>query len=174
MARRYARALFDVARANQSVEAVQSGLQRALATLQESPDFFHALTNPAVLSETKRTLTERIWGDIDPLTRRLLGLLIERRRLEALGALSDEFRKLWNAERRVSEAEVATAAPLTDQESERVRAALRQALDRDVEIKHRIDPDLWGGIRIMVDGRTYDNTVRTQLNQLREHLAGGH
>jgi len=171
LARRYARALLDVALKQGNAEAVAGDLRSADAAIQGNPELRAVLHHRALRAERKRELVAAIWKE--GLVARLLGLLAERGRLELLPSLAEHFERAWNESRGVASGEAVSAAPLAEGQKEALRAALGRSLGLTVELKTREDPSLIGGLRVTVGGRTYDGSVRAQLRALRERLAAG-
>lgn len=177
LARRYAKALLDVA-ATQDPGAPGSlagELSGFAALFEQSDELRRALQNPALGAEPRRRVLAGIAAHArcSPLLCRLLELLATHDRVALLPALAEEYSEALHArEGRVS-AEAVTAVPL----AEVSRAALAQALcttvGRTVELKARVDPAVLGGVLVKVGGRTYDGTVRARLAALRQRLASG-
>ena len=172
-ARRYARALLDVAQQQGDPEGVRRELREATALLAAQKDLRAALEHPALPAERKRKVVEAVWGrGATPLIVRLLTLLAERGRMEILPAIEESFGALWNAQRGVVTAEAVTAVALDEAQTRAVAEALRKATGKDVELQTRTDPGLVGGILVKMAGRTYDGTVRGRLRALRQRLVG--
>ena len=71
------------------------------------------------------------------------------------------------AERGVSEAHVTSAAKLTQKEIDALKASLKRALGRDIEIRTDVDPAVLGGLIVQVGSRMFDSSLRTKLDGLR-------
>lgn len=172
-ARRYARALLDVALERGEDAAVAQGLREAATTLEGHPELLKVLSHPAVSSERKRALVAAVWkkGGSEPL-QRLLELLATRERLELLPEISRAYTVLWNAHRGVVTAEVVSAVALDAGQSQRLAAALGRLTGRTVELVPQLDPSLLGGLLVRMEGRIYDASVRGRLRALRRHLMG--
>ena len=67
-------------------------------------------------------------------------------------------------------AEVRTAVPLTDDQQDRLRAALANATGRNVTVKVVVDPTVLGGVVATIGDTVIDGTVRTHLDQLKSRL----
>jgi F-type H+-transporting ATPase subunit delta len=180
LARRYARALLDVALSGTkthgtSPESLRRELQEAVALLAESRELSAVLSHPGVGAEGRKKVAAAVWGKAkaSPLLRRLLELLVEHRRIGLLPQIEDAFGELWNARRGVVSAEAVGAVPLGEAETRALGRALEKASGHEVELRSRVDPDVLGGILVRMGGRTYDGTVRSQLKALRESLAHG-
>lgn len=171
LARRYARALLDVSREGERTQEVAADLKQALDTMAAHAELRAALLHPALGPERKRAIVTALWKQ--GLVARLLALLAERGRLELLGAIQEAFERAWNESRGVASGEAASAVPLAAGQLEALGAALGSSLGRRVELKTRVEPGLLGGLRVSVGGRTYDGSLRSQLQSLRSRLAGG-
>ena len=172
-ARRYARALLDVALQQGDPEALRRELRGATALLAAQKDLRSALEHPALPAEAKRKIVEAVWGRRgSPVMARLMTLLAERGRTGLLPAIEESFSGLWNAHRGVMDAEAVSAVPLDESQTRAVAEALRRATGKDVELQTRADPALVGGLLVKMAGSTYDGTVRGRLRALRQRLVG--
>lgn len=170
VARRYARALFEVADGEKRAAAVRSELEAALAALREHADLERALLHPALAADTKKGIVAAVFQGASPLVVRILELLATRRRLPLLPAIVEEYARALLAASGVERAELVTATPLAAAEAERVRKALEAALGKGIELDARLDPELLGGVLVKVGGRHFDGTLRGRLAALRGRL----
>ena len=173
-ARRYARALLDVALQKDAAEALRAELQEMAAVIAAHPDLASLLANPAVSAERKKKLVSAVASraQASDLLTRLLTLMGERDRLDLLPLVSAAYAKMWNAHRGVVAAEAVSATPLDEAQTRAVAGALGKATGREVDLASRVDPRLLGGMLVRMEGRTYDGSVRARLLALRRTLAG--
>ncbi len=181
LARRYARALLDVALAQDgakatSPNALREELRATVALLGGNPPLARVLSHPGVGAEARKKVAGAVLAraKASPLLRRLLEMLAERRRVDLLPEIERAFGELWNAHRGVLPAEAVGAVPLGAAETRALAKALEGASGHKVELECRVDEGVLGGILVRMGGRTYDGTVRAQLKALRESLAHGH
>ena len=174
MARRYARALLDVAKEKKQAEAMKDELAAVAGLVSGHKDLASLVAHPAVSAERKRKLVSAVAekAALGDLTKRLLALLGERDRLEQLPAIAAAYAKLWNEERGVVAAEAVSATPLDEAQARAVAQALGQVTGRAVDLTARVDPALLGGMQVKMQGRTYDGSVRARLASLRRRLSG--
>lgn len=170
VARRYARALFEVASAEGTARAQRSELEGAVAALRARPDLESALLHPALPSSRKREIVARVFADATPLLRRTLELLISRGRLPQLSAVAEEYTLALLESENTSQAELVTAAPLSTADAARIGAALEAATGKRIELRARTEPELMGGVLVTIGGRHFDGSVRGRLQALRERL----
>lgn len=166
---RYAQALFELAKAQGAVAAIESDLKAFKAMRAESVDLRRLLGSPAFSAEdkTKALLAVADAAGFNPTTRKFLGLMASNRRASAILSAIAAFEALSAAERGVVAAEVTTAVKLTAEQEAGLMAALRQALGKDPEIETRVDPSILGGLKVRVGSRLYDASLRSKLDSLR-------
>jgi len=171
LARRYARALLDVAAAEGpgAALALRDELRAFAPLVSGHAGLRRAFLHPGLGAERRRrvlaALAERVGASV--LLRRLLDLLAGRDRVELLPGLVEAYAELANAARGVVSAEAVSAVALTEAQDRALAAALGDA----VELRSGVDPALVGGLLVRMGGRTYDGTVRTRLAALRRRLA---
>jgi F-type H+-transporting ATPase subunit delta len=174
LARRYARALLDVANegGKEAALALRDELRAFVPQLDGHPQLRMALAHPALAAEQKRRVMLAIAeaAKVTPLVKRLVELLSARDRLALLPDVSEAYADLANAAHGVVAAEVASAVPLGALQKRALAAALKGS-GVSVELRARVEPGLVGGLVVRAFGRTYDGSVREQLAALRRRLA---
>lgn len=172
--RRYARAALELALAQGSADALREDLRGVAALLEAGGELAAVLIHPALPGERKKAVLERLLAErASALARRLLALLAERGRIALLPAVADAYEALLNAERGVAVAEVASAVPLAAAQLRALGGALRAATGRETELRPRLAPELIGGLRVELDGKVYDGSLRARLAALRDALRAG-
>lgn len=174
-ARRYARALLEVARKQADPARVHEELCSAAALLEENRSLRDALTHPGLRTERKSALAAAVFerAGATELLRRLVRLLGERDRFDLLPAIASAYTEEWNLARGVVSAEVVSARPLERTQRAALAEAIRRATGQEADLAARVDPEVLGGLRLTMQGRTYDGTVRGRLRALRSRLVEG-
>jgi F-type H+-transporting ATPase subunit delta len=170
VARRYARALFDVAVQQNRLEEVQQDLEDALQLWGNFPDLQKVMMGPVPIHRK-----QQIWRDIladkaGSLTLDFILLLTEKRRLDILPAIQEELQRLVDDYKGILRAYVETAVPLEPDLEEALVHRLSFITGKQVQIISEVNPDLIGGIIVRVEDRIYDGSVRGYLEGLRERL----
>lgn len=174
-AKRYARALFSLARDEGHVESAREELGRFTSLLETSPELQEVLLRPLFPAAQRTAVLEAVAGRLgaSPLLQKFLALLIHHRRIVDLEAVLQEFDRLADLAAGRVQARVASAAPLSDGQRERLRAALAARTGSDVRLEVEVDPGLLGGVVAKVGDLVYDGSLKTQLEQLRANLTKG-
>ena len=178
--RRYAQALLDVARKLSDAGAVRAELRAIDDLVSEHRELALLLVNPAVKAARKQAILDEVLDraagaagkPAAQLARRLAALLIQRNRLALLPTIEHVFTELWNKEREIVVASAISAVPLDEEQTRAIAAAVEKATGRKAEVTTRVDSSVIGGVKLLMRGRTYDGTVKAQLDALRRRLTG--
>jgi F-type H+-transporting ATPase subunit delta len=172
VARRYAKALFDIGADAGTYEALGEELADLAALYQSSVELRQTLMNPIFKPSEKRAILEKILPQVTPsqVVQRFAMLLLERGRIALLPALARAYRELSDAYAGRVRAVVVSATPLGAGDLDRVRRALEQRTKKKVMLEAEVDPNLIGGLVARVGDLVLDGSVRTQLTTLREKL----
>jgi F-type H+-transporting ATPase subunit delta len=171
-ARRYAQAVFDIAREKKELDKWQSDLDK-VAALSGDATVMALLEDPRVPFEAKAKILSGQLGDIEPLALNLVYLLVARGRLGMLGDIADEYRLLLDSYRGIERAEVTTAVALDEKDIAGLEERLGEMVGKKVVVEARVDSSLIGGVVARVGGKLLDGSTITRLMTMRKALAGG-
>ena len=171
---RYASALFDLAREQNLVAAVEADLDQLGQALISSDDLAALIHNPKVSRETAAAAlagVARLLG-LSPLTGNFLGVLAGNRRLAELPQVIRAFAAIAASARGEVTAEVTSAHPLNDDQLAALSAKLQQREGGTVKLKTSVDPELLGGLVVRIGSHQIDSSIRTRLNSLAQAMKG--
>jgi len=171
--RRYAEAAFQLATRDDALDAYASGFDLAVQMLA-SEQARDIVRNPArPLRERLEFVDEMLATRVPEPVRKLVGLLVERGRVDRLPGVAAEYHRLLNAERGVVQAFARTAMPLTGDETAALQRKVAEMTGRTVDLRVEVDESLIGGLTVRVGDTLYDASVRGRLERLRERLVAG-
>jgi F-type H+-transporting ATPase subunit delta len=174
VARRYARALIDVAGESGSLDRVADQLEAFCMALQQSPELSGALLDPGFSRDQKIGVLQAVLqaaGGADPLFENLLKLLVERNRLSYLPDIARLYRDMADVRAGRVRGKVTSAAPLARESLERLVHSLERITQRSIVVETQVDPSLLGGVAAQVGSVIYDGTLKTQLEELKQTLS---
>ena len=171
-ARRYARAVFEIALERKELDRWQADLEK-IAVLGEDAAFMGFIENPKVSFEKKVEILAKLLGDVNPLALNLVYLLVSRGRLSAVGDIAEEYHRLLDGYRGIEHAEVVTAVPLDAEEKKRLEEHLGKVVGKKIVLESSVDPSLVGGMIARVGGKLLDGSTHSQLLALKKELATG-
>lgn len=169
-ARRYAKAVFELAAQEGQVEQWQRRLTR-VRELFDDPATAAVLANPTIPVEQRETVISGAPHVLDPEGTNLARLLIESWRIADAAEIDEEFQRLADEAAGRVRATVTTAIELAARDRDRVARELSQRLGKDVNISVVVDPSIVGGMKLQYGDRVVDASVATKLEQLRRRLA---
>lgn len=171
-ARRYAKALFELAEGQGVAEEVAAELSQ-LAGAFTDPALQQTLALPMVPLKARRGIAEQITATFafHPLTGNFLRVLAENDRLPDLTDIERAYRVLYDQARGRVHATMRFAAPFSQEEVNTLLDAFRRLTGKTVIATVALEPELLGGVVVEIEGRVYDASLRTQLHSLGEALA---
>lgn len=172
IARRYAKALFDLAVEQGKIEAWAESLATLQDAVDASPELRDVLVNPIYTRDQRRAIGGKIAAALrlDPEPSHLLYLLGDRNRLAYLGAVVGVFRDLADQKLGRLRARIVSAVPLDAPSAQAIADKLARATRAEVILDKTVDPALLGGVVAQVGSLTYDGSLRSQLEELRRSL----
>jgi F-type H+-transporting ATPase subunit delta len=176
VARPYAQAVFDIARAGGQLSAWSEILKLA-AEIVESPEVSRALIAPgANLAQLGRAIADICREKLNapaPLAAgdtseaaNFFRLLAENRRLAVVRDISTRFEVLRAEEENALAVVLTSASPVSEAQQSRLIASLGTRFGRQIRLAVQLDPTLIGGARLQVGDRLIDGSVRTGLDKL--------
>ena len=100
----------------------------------------------------------------------LLRTVIDNNRLVALPEIASQYHALVNGRSGTSDAVVHSAFPIEPQQLRDVVAALERRFGRKLNASVVIDPELIGGIRVVVGDEVLDTSIKVRLEQMKAAL----
>jgi F-type H+-transporting ATPase subunit delta len=167
----YAAGLFEIARAEDALSRVGDELFRFSRAVDANAELRSALTDPASSADAKQRLVSELLAEkAHPVTVRLLTLVVESGRARELTRIADAFTQRASSEGAASVAEVRVATPISEEQRNRLVAALSASKGRPVDVKVIVDPSVIGGVITTIGDEVIDGSVRRRLDQMRASL----
>lgn len=165
----YAEAFFQIIAAEGRVNEVQDELFRFSRVLESHDELREALTDPHLPVARRQQIVEDLLQDkASDATLALVSLVVGLGRIRDLPAIVDRLLARTAELSAKAVAEVRSAVELTDDQKQRLAAALKRSTGRDVEVVVIVDPSVMGGLVTQIGDTVIDGTIRHRLAQLRE------
>jgi F-type H+-transporting ATPase subunit delta len=155
------------------LDDVEDELFRFGRILNGNTELRSALTDRVARTDAKSALLHTLLdGRVNPVTERLVIRLVTAPRGRSLDGGIESLSKLAAARRGRMVAEVVSATPLTDQQKERLGAALARVYGRRVHLNLDVDPAVLGGVRVRIGDEVINGTVAERLDEAARRMAG--
>ncbi len=167
----YAAGIFEIARAEDELDRVQTELLQIAAAFRSSGELRDALSNPQLPPDRKRSIVDGLLeGRASDLTVAFVNFVVGAGRASSLPDIVDELAETSAAAVDREVAEIRTAVELDAATVERLVAALARRTGKRLEPKVIVDPSVIGGIVARVGDTVIDGSVQKRLSGLREAL----
>jgi F-type H+-transporting ATPase subunit delta len=172
IARRYARALLEIAAESNSVDAFGEQLQALAAALHQSAELQTLLVNPVFSRELRHQAFDALVGPLglSPSVANLVRLLIDRDRASEFDQITRIYRELSDERAGRARAQVQAATPLSAEQVHELERVLSKAISKTVTVEAKVDPGLLGGAVAQVGSFLFDGSIKGQLRELRREL----
>ncbi|AJY74563.1 F0F1 ATP synthase subunit delta [Paenibacillus beijingensis] len=171
VAKRYAKALFEIALQHNLVAEVEEQLKLVVDTLKQDQEIERFLTFPNIDVSKKIELIKGAFADrVSSIVSNTIALLISRGRSDIIHDVYEAFRKVAGEATGRSHATVFTAQPLTAEELAKIEARFGSASGKQIAAEQVVDPSLLGGIQVRIGDRLYDGSLAGKLERLRKTM----
>ena len=169
IARPYAAALFDLAKSEGSVDAVEAGLVELQGLSGESADFRRFLRSPVISAHEKSAAVEAILAkaNLTATVANFVKVVARNGRLFALPAIITAFQALAARERGEVSADVTSATPLSKAQISALADTLKKKIGKTVTLTEHVDPSLIGGLVVKVGSQMIDSSLKTKLSAMK-------
>jgi F-type H+-transporting ATPase subunit delta len=172
VARRYAKALFELGVDAGTLSALVGEVRAIADTYTESAELRSALDNPLVSHAAKRAILAEIAdrAQASTIVKNAVLLLGDRRRMHALPAIAQLLHEMSDLREGVLRAEVTTATRLAESYYARLQEQLEKMTGKRVVIDRKEDPSLVAGVVTRIGDTVIDGSLRTRLHEMTNAL----
>ncbi|MFD2936828.1 ATP synthase F1 subunit delta [Spirosoma flavum] len=169
VAARYAKSLLNLAQEQGMTETMYKDMQFFKNTVEQSRALMLMLKNPIIRAEKKSAvLTAAFTNRVDPVTMAFFQIIARKNREGIMDAIADQFISQYNKLKSIERATVITTVPLTATQREKFEAMVMKTTGcKLVELEEKLDSNLIGGYVLRLGDRQVDDSIRSQLNDLR-------
>ena len=167
VARRYAEAAFSLAKEQNQIDLYQQQLTLVLDSLEAVPEFKGYFYNFLVPVKEKKEILEKVFKeDLSEAVLHFLFLIVDKRREANFEEIVAEFAAIADESRNIKNAELYTAAELPKKELKALEMRLNKATGKKIRLNAHVDPELLGGVKLRIEDRIIDATVKKRLQLL--------
>jgi len=160
---RYAKALFGIAKKDDSLNDVILDLEQIEEIINDKSEFFQLINNPTISHKKKAELFSKIFQNkIHNTTMHFLLFILKKGRESILSQIIKKYKYLNLEAQQIILAEVVTASPV----SEHIKEVIKNKINpnKKVQLVEKIDQRILGGFIINSGDLQYDASVRKKIN----------
>lgn len=167
--RRYALALYEVAKEKNKVDEYINDLREICDLIENNKDFYEVVKHPQISTKNKkRTFINIFKGKIDEELLSFLLILIEKDRILYLREKLNEMEKIDLERKNILSAVVKTAVPLLESEISNLQEKLEKQYNKKIIMATEIDKSLLGGVYVRVGNDVIDGTIKSKLEEMKD------
>ena len=170
VAKRYAKALFDIGTEQGSSEIFAANLKQLAALLKDNREVREMLTNQAIQNADKKNAMSVIIADMEPLVKNFVNLVLDKNRADCLLAMCESYLAYLEEQANILHAVVTSAVPLTDEQLGKIEDKFSKLMEQTVKAEAAVDVSLVGGVQVRIGDTVYDGSVAHHLKQLSNSL----
>ena len=171
VARRYAQAIFELAKESSKVDIVLHDLESVVATIASDETVRRFFRAPIIDKKEKSEIIERAFAKLDKTALHSVLVLIRKRREALLEPIVEQYRLLHQASRNAQSLKISSARELSKPELDTLVTRLGKLYNTQFDVTQDVDPSLIGGIRITMGDKRIDGSVSGKLEELARTLS---
>ena len=171
ISKRYAVALFELAKETDKIDLFNSQVELVYNSIKDDKEFLTVLNHPRISGGEKFNLFKNIYKD--NISEEILGLIsivVKKNRETEILEILETFLELVRDYKGITTAYIHSAIALTDEQLSKIKENLSKNLNKEIIIKADVKPELIGGLVINVDGKVIDNSIKTNLENIKKSL----
>ncbi len=167
----YANALFQAAQDVDKVNLILEEGKAMVEVFHREKEFFHFFNDPTIPAAEKKTALKKIFEDricIEHLN--LLYVLVDKGRTKHYPRIMDSYEKLIAQAEGYAKGDIYSVQPLSEEQRIKFEEQTGKLLQENVKLENKIDASLIGGVKILIDGKMLDASLKKRLDDMRSKL----
>ena len=170
-ARLYGGSLYELAAGEGLADVLLEQIGEVRKIFRQNPDYVRLLAEPSIPKKERTELIEAAFGSqAERYLLNFLKLLCERGILNEYAGCCDEFVRRYNADHNIAEAVVTSAVKLSGEQMSALQKKLEQLTGKQIRLTQITDASVLGGLRVELEGRQLDGTVKGRLSGISRKL----
>lgn len=150
---------------------VEEQLQAVNTLFCENPDYIRLLQEPSVARKERIGLIDQAFGgQVEEYLLNFLKLLCESELLQEFKGCCEQFRLRYQKDHNIAQAYVTSTVPLSEEQKNALQQKLERTYQKTIVLVTSVDPSQMGGIKVEIEGKQLDGTVRGRLERLRKQI----
>ena len=166
-ANRYALALYELAKENSELEAVEKNVNEVLAIYNTNEDLKNFIKNPTQSQSSQLEVLKKvsIGMNLSKITHNFLSILVSKRRIFYLNTIFLNFLSLASKKRGELKASLISSKNLSNEELKNLNTELSQAIGTTVAFDYKVDETLIGGLKMQIGSLMVDTSIKNKLKK---------
>ena len=169
--KKYALSLYQIGLKESSLDKIQKGMHLINALYKSNSTFRYFLLTKKITDSDKKTILSEILKDsCSNYVLELVFIMIESGDIKVLSNVIERFFLALDSESDVIPVRIITSSALDDNEMQTIIQNIESKLGKKVSAKNEVDPDIIGGVKLMIGYKVVDGSVSHQLRKIKYAL----
>lgn len=171
IASKYASALYELALENNRLDIYQEQAKLIFDSLSENKDFFVVLNSEFLSVQEKFDVIEKTFLGVETDIVSLIKIVVKNHRVNILGDVFQDFNSICNQHKGITEGILYSAFELDKETIKSIEKGIEKKENRKISLIFKIDPSLIGGVKVVINNRIYDGSVKNKLSEMKQNLS---
>ncbi len=163
----YGYALYLAAKEVDKIQLIREEAKEVQAILEAEPDFVEFINTPVIPAKEKKAVIDKVFRDkVSDELINLLFVLVDKGRTRHIKKIFSSYEAKINDVEGYAVGKILSVVPLTGAQTEKFEEETAKLLQEKVKLENVVDPRLLGGIKIFINGKVIDASLRSRLDSL--------
>ncbi|SVC46054.1 uncharacterized protein METZ01_LOCUS298908 [marine metagenome] len=169
--KKYALSLYQVGKKKNALDEIQKGIHVVNSLYKSSNTFRYFLLTKKITDNDKKVVLSNILKDYcSTYVLELISIIIEKGDIKSLNVIINHFFIVVNNKSDIIPVKVITSSPLDNSEMQILVNNIESKLNKKVSAKNEVDPDIIGGVKLMIGNKVVDGSISHQLRKIKYTL----
>ena len=169
---RYANALLSIAIDENKVDYYRIEIKTLRKAFLENEQIIHLLSSAFLEFSDKEKVIDNIYEGNDNI-KNFIKIIVRNRRSNYIIKIFNEFIKKCNETLNIKDGIIYSVRKLSEDEIESIQNGIKDRLGCDVDLENVIDEKLIGGVKVLVEDKIFDGSIKNKIERLKESLIKG-
>ncbi|MFZ4463283.1 MAG: ATP synthase F1 subunit delta [Bacteroidales bacterium] len=171
LAKRYAKALFDLAVDDKVLEPTRQDMKLVAEVLEQNRELRKLMANPVIPPSRKKLIIRKIFADhIGKHSVKFLEILVSKGREQEITAIAKQFYELYLEYKNIALVDITTAVPIEEKQRERMLKLFSQKTKYTLQMNEKVDPEIIGGFIVKMNDFKYNASVSEAISRLHKEF----
>jgi len=167
----YAKAIYELAHENNKIKIFSDCFMAVSQTAINNKDFMEIMLSPVINKKEKKEVIKKVYSSLDADFINFLYVIIDHNRFSIFEEIYDAYESLILTDKNIVKATIFSAKELSNSQMKEVNEALEVKYSgKKIEAEYIINPELIGGIRVLINNESFDLSLKTSLDKLKESI----
>ena len=164
---RYAEALYLLKKDENKLIKTQEEVREIIKIIKDNPGFVSLISSRDIPNDERVNLIDKVFVGVDEEIKNFFKIIIENNRGGYILEILQDYNSLVNEFKGVKEGLLYSAFPLKENEIAKITESISKVEKCPVELKNIIDPSLIGGVKVAINDKIYDGSLKHHIEQMK-------